>query len=257
MTPIIIEDWSEVEKLEREFAEQRAADLEAQMAPIRAAAAESDARAKAMAVDAQSKRTLRWGLAGAALLAGIGLAAFGASYLWPPKVQVVETEKVVTVEKPLIVEKQVVVEKPVEKIIEVPKIIEKPVPMAPPAPAPAPKVGEHSTPQQFEGSEEFRNSVFRGRVASLIGGEIKFTDGRGFQTVMSDGTPYRAISTTRYNGDLAYCSNTGVKYPDGSPRWECRVLHGGRIENPFIAQAEQQRPTQRTSDDPLEDLFGN
>jgi hypothetical protein len=280
----IIHDFSAIEELERQFAQKRdaehQADIEKDLSPLRAREKEANGRADAQIIQAQAERRKKTGYAALAAGMGIGVAAFGLSFLLKPKV--IETTKVVTetktvevpkiVEVPKVVETTKVVEVPklVEntKVVEVPKIIQTPTPIPQPPSPPAPKPGDHTTPDNFTGSEDYKNTLFRGKLVSHMNGEIKFDNGRVFFDMHSNGTRNYSINNQRHNGDFAYCAQDGNKFPDGSDAYHCYALHNGVVEhlsqrspnsdrstNGILDLLDPQGSKSPNSEDPLHDLF--
>ena len=148
----------------------------------------------------------------------------------------VEVPKIVEVPKVIETTKVVEVPRVVEhtKVVEVPKIIEKTIP-APPVPSPAPpvpapKLGEHSTVENFTGSDEYKSTVFRGRIVSHANGEIKFDNGQSFLDAFPDGSRDFAVNNRRHDGDFAYCAQNGNKFPNGTASFYCYALHNGVVE---------------------------
>lgn len=285
-------DFSAVEALEREFAEKRQethkTEVEKELSPLRAKEKEANGRAEAQIIQAQAERRRKTGWALLATGVGVGAAAFGLSYLIPPKI--IETTKVVTdiktvevpkiVEVPKVVETTKVVEVPkvVEhtKVVEVPKIIERTVPAPPPPPAPAPRLGERSSVENFTGSEDYRNTVYRGKIVSHQNGEIKFDNGKSFTDVFPDGSQNFSITNRRHDGDFGYCAQSNDRLPDGRPAFYCFALHNGVVErtgfgsepvpvvtpppvpSPTPVRAPSPRRRQRRQaapQDPFDDLF--
>jgi Inner membrane complex protein len=279
----ISHDFSAIEELERKFAQKREeehqASIEKDLSRLRAKEKEANGRADAQIIQAQAERRKKTGYAALAAGLGIGAAAFGVSFLLKPKI--IETTKIVTetktvevpklVEVPKILETTKVVEVPklVEhtKVVEVPKIIEKPMP-APQAP-PAPKPGDHTTPDNFTGSEDYKNTFFKGKLISHRNGEIKFANGKVFLDMHSNGTRDQSVNNDRHNGDYAYCAQDGNRFPDGSEAYHCYALHNGVVEhlsfkspepmtqnNPIDLFGPSPHPKrQPATDDPLADLF--
>jgi hypothetical protein len=284
----VTHDFSAIEALEREFENKRQEELRAtverDMSPLRAQEKEANGRAEAQVLKAQADRRQKTGYAALAAGLGIGAAAFGLSFVLPPKI--VETTKVVTetktvevpkiVEVPKVVETTKVVEVPklVEhtKVIEVPKIVEKTMP-APPAPTvtpptPAPKLGEHSTVENFTGSEDYKNTVFRGKIVSHANGEIRFDNGQSFLDAFPDGSRDFAVNNKRHDGDYAYCAQNGSKFPNGTASFYCYALHNGVVERTSLGSDKSSSglpsfpPTPRANpgrqsdpNDPFADLF--
>jgi hypothetical protein len=211
--------------------------------------------ANTRSIEAKSKGRLfvSMGLAALAAGAGVGLAAFGLSFALEPKVITVEkpvvTEKLVLVDKPIITEKLVTVDRPV--------VVEKSVPapqaqaQSPSASPPAPKVGDKSSAERFEQSEAFQSAEFHGRISSFDAGKLVFENGRYFEMSDSAGRPVGRPTTSRYNGDLAYCRHEGY-FAGGREIWPCHALHKGVVENVSLVKDEARRPSNK---DPLSELF--
>jgi hypothetical protein len=246
----ISHDFSAIEALERDFEKKRQEELrtavEREMAPLRAQEKEANGRAEAQIIKAQAARREKTGYAALAAGLGLGAAAFGLSYVLPPKI--VETTRVVTetrtievpkiVEVPKVIETTKVVEapRPVEhtKVVEAPGISEKTM-QAPPAvavspPAPVTKPGQHSTVEKFIGSDDYRNTIFRGKIVSHSNGEIRFDNGHSFFDALPDGSRDFAVNNRRHDGDYAYCAQNGSKFANGAAGFYCYALHNGVVE---------------------------
>jgi hypothetical protein len=280
----ISHDFSAIEELERKFTqkqkEEHQASIEKDLSPLRAREREANAQADAQIIQAQAERRKKTGYAALATGLGVGAAAFGLSYLVKP--EIIETTKVVTetktvevpklVEVPKIVEATKVVEVPkiIEqtKVVEVPKIIETPGPSTQTPPAPAPKLGEHTTQDSFTGSDDYKNTVFRGKLVSHRNGEIRFDNGKVFLDMHANGMPDRSVNNERHNGDFSYCAQDGNKFPDGSDSYHCYALHHGIVEslikkssvftpigNPLPITPSQFPKQQPSNEDPFLDLF--
>ncbi len=268
----VTHDFSAIENLEREFENKRQEELRASverdMSPLRAREKEANGRAEAQILQAEAERRKKTGYAALAVGVGVGVAAFGLSYLVPPKI--IETTKVVTetrtVEVPKIVEAPRIIE--TTKVVEVPKIIEKPVlpPSAPPAAAPGP--GERTTVENFTGSDDYKNTVYRGKMVSHMNGEIRFDNGQSFLDVFPDGTRDFSVNNRRHNGDFAYCAQNGNKFSNGRASYYCYALHNGVVERtnlgagssstsptPLPAGPPTRPGTSTTADDPFDGLF--
>ncbi len=154
------------------------------------------------------------------------------------------------------------------KVVEVPKIIEKPVLPPPAPPAPAPKLGERSTVENFTGSEDYKNTVYRGKIVSHMNGEIRFDNGQSFLDSFADGTRDFSVNNRRHDGDFAYCSQNGNKFPNGSASYYCYALHNGVVERtnlgtgvsstsptPLPTAPHTSPRTTTNSDDPFDGLF--
>ncbi len=159
---------------------------------------------------------------GAALLvgAGVGLAAFGLSYLVEPKI--ITTERVVVQKEIEKVEIPKIVEKETVKIVEVPKVIDRPVPAAPPQPLPK---------TDFKKTKMYSSAnKCKGVLVSHIRGEMKFENGTSCFDAYPDGTKDTRLTTSRNNGDDVVCNDTGNLFENGSPEWRCYALHNGKVE---------------------------
>lgn len=138
---------------------------------------------------------------------------------------------------------------PVQQII--PPVVTTP----PPATPAAPEVGDRYSPSDFQKSEAFQAAQFSGRVSGFRAGKLTFDNGHALTATFENGVEDRSITTTRYNGDFGFCSDTLTKYPNGGARWNCRVLHAGTIENPFSYRPPAPRPPVAQPDF-FEELFG-
>ena len=235
-------DFSAVDAIEREFSQKREEEyrsvLEREISPVRAHETEANGRAQAQIIQAQAERRKKTGYAALASGIGIGAAAFGLSYLLPPKI--IETTKVVTetktVEVPKIVEVPKVVEIPkiieTTKVIETPKIIEKTPASSPTLPPPSntPQLGERSTTENFTNSDDYKNTLIKGKIIYHRSGEIKFNNGKSFFDLQPNGTKDISVNNTRHDGDLGYCAQTGQRLPNGTELYNCRALHNGVVE---------------------------
>jgi hypothetical protein len=175
-----------------------------------------DAYHSAVKAKAKARLILTMGLAALTAGAGVGAAAWGLSFLIEPKIieteKVVVQEKVVTVDKPVITERVVTVEKPV--------VVEKPVALpSPPA----------NAEEKFTQTEEFKTAQFKGRIKSIVGGEIVFDNGRKLVMADASGRPSGSPTTSKYDGDIAFCRYVG-DYANGRKKWPCSVFHNGRSE---------------------------
>lgn len=210
-----------------------------------------DSYLSAHSTRAQSDKRLKTGLGLLGAGVGIGAAAFGLSYVMRPEIITVEkpiiTEKVVTVDKPVITERVVTVDKPLitEKVKEVP------------APTtPAPQVGERATPEQFSQSVEFKTAEFNGRVLGVENGTIRFSNGRALEIMNGQGQPVGEPTTSRFNGEMAYCHRAGT-FANGKERWPCNVLRNGVVLNLMeeIGRETLRKQQQQPASNPFADLF--
>ncbi len=220
-------------------------------------------------VNAKSKARVIMAIGAASLAAGagVGLGAWGLSHLIEPKIVTAERVVVqkeiekVEIEKPIVTEKVVTVEKPV--IVQAAPPPEQPKPIDPPAiRAPIPKkpaapVGMPSSESAFVNSPDFETAEIHGRIASHNAGVIKFSDGQERYDAYPDGSHDPRLSTNRHDGDFGFCRRLPGQFPNGNPRWDCRVLHGGVVENASSANDWRASPVpaQRPADDPMSQLF--
>jgi hypothetical protein len=218
----IIEDWSEVEAViaagkERE-ARQFDANLEEQLAPLRAQLEFEKSRGEAERIRAIADRRKMTGAAFLMAGAGIGLAAYGLSTILPPKIvhDTVVTEKVVTVDRPVVTEKVV-------KVPEV-KFVDRPAPVAPAKL----KVGDKTTEQDYKNSAAYQSTEIKGKIVSHVDGVIRFENGREFHDADARGNLI-SVTNKRHDGDVGMCAVTG-KFPDGNTSFECTALHRGVVE---------------------------
>jgi hypothetical protein len=201
----------------------------------------------------------------AALLTGIGIgaAAYGISFAIQP--EIIHDTKIVTETKVQRVE----IEKPIvtEKVVEVSKIIDRPVAAAPPPqPVPAAKPQQASPPPapgQRMSKGEFQNTQFfreadkcKGVLVSHVNGVMVFQNGSRCYDAYPDGGRDPRLTTSRNDGDLVSCNETGEQFPNGKPHWRCYALHNGVIESvrDFRTASTIQRSAP-PSDDPFSDLF--
>jgi hypothetical protein len=219
-----------------------------------------DASFKAIQARSNAKLALGVGLGILAAGVGVGAAAFGLSFLFEKEIlevpQIVTETKVERVEIPKIVE--------VPKIVETTRVVEKPVAVQqPPAPvvqpAPTPRLGDRTTDQEFQNSEEFKTAEFNGRIISVTNGLIKFSNGQSLTILDSNGVPLNSPTTNGVNGMLAYCHEGGV-FANGRHRWPCLVNHNGRVKKlmDLIDRASGGEVYHRNSNnsDLFTDLFG-
>jgi hypothetical protein len=209
---------------------------------------------------ARSNTILKTGAAALLTGLGVGAAAFGISYAIQPKV--IETTKVVTETKIERIEIPKIVEKEVIKTVEIPKIIDRPVAAAPPPatkpPTPAPEPGQRMSKNEFENTSMYRDAdKCKGVLVSHIKGVMTFENGSTCRDVYEDGRLDPRLTTSRNDGDLVTCNDTGKRLPNGKPMWNCYALHNGRIEsvgNYPTATAAQRNPALQNND-LLDDLF--
>lgn len=227
-----------------------------------------DAHTKSINARSKARVILAIGVASLAAGAGVGIGAWGISHLIEPKVVTVEKpiiqKEIERVEIPKIIEREKIV------TVEVPKIVEKqlqppeqPAPInPPPMRAPVPKkpaapVGAPSSEQAFVNSQEFADAEIHGRIASHNAGVIQFANGQQRFDAYPDGSHDPRLSTNRHNGDYGFCRRLPGEFPNGNPRWDCRVLHRGVVENAYSANGWRTAPSpvQRQDVDPISQLF--
>lgn len=150
--------------------------------------------------------------------AGIGLACWGASYVFPPKIieKPVVTEKVVYVDKPIITEGVVTVEKPVvvEKLVRVPVSSEQT--------AVAKPISKPQTEEQFRNQPDFKNAQYSGIIESYIGGDIVFSGGKKFNHIKGSDR----LDKPWLVGKYAYCAMSNPELQ----RYMCYSWINGRQE---------------------------
>jgi hypothetical protein len=227
-----------------------------------------DAHTQSVRATAKARLFLAIGAASLAAGAGVGLGAWGLSHLIEPKI--VTTERVVVqkeiekieIEKPIVTEKVVTVEVPkvIEKQVpapEQPKQIEQPPVRTPVPKKPAAPVGAPSSEQAFVNSQEFADAEIHGRIASHNNGIIQFANGQQRFDAFPNGEHDTRLTTARHNGDYGFCRRLPGEFPNGNPRWDCRVLHRGVVENAYSANGWRTSPTpvQRQDADPISSLF--
>ena len=235
-------DFSAIDAIEREFSQKREEEhrttLEKEISPVRAQETEANGRAQAQIIQAQAERRKKTGVAALTSGIGIGAAALGLSYLLPPKI--VETTKVVTetktVEVPKIIEVPKVVEVPkiidTTKVIERPKVTEQTPPSPPTLPPPitTPQLGERSSTENFTNSDEYKNTLIKGKIIYHRSGEIKFDNGKSFYDLQPNGEKDISVNNNRHDGDFGYCAQTGQRLQNGTELYNCRALHNGVVE---------------------------
>jgi hypothetical protein len=229
-------DFSAIDSIEREFSQKREEEhrstLEREISPVRAQETEANGRAQAHIIQAQAERRKKTGYAALASGIGIGAAALGLSYLLPPKI--VETTKVITETKTVEVPKIVEIPKVIEttKVIETPKSIETTPPLPPitPPPTSTPQIGEHTSTENFTNSDEYKNTLIKGKIIYHRSGEIKFDNGKSFFDLQPNGLKDISVNNTRHDGDFGYCAQTGQRLPNGTELYNCRALHNGVVE---------------------------
>jgi hypothetical protein len=226
-----------------------------------------DAHTQSVRAKAKARLYLAIGAASLAAGAGVGLGAWGLSHLNEPKI--VTTERVVVqkeiekieIEKPIVTERLVTIEKPVVVQAAPPAEQAKPIeplPMRAPIPKkPAAPVGSPSSENAFVNSQEFETAEIHGRIASHNHGIIQFADGKQRFDAYPDGSHDPRLSTTRHNGDYGFCRRLPGEFPNGNPRWDCRVLHRGVVENAYSANGwrTSPAPVPRQDADPISSLF--
>jgi len=240
-------DFSAIEALEKEFSDKREEELrlavERDLSPLRAQEKEANGRADAQIIHAQAERRKKTGYAVLTAGVGVGAAALGLSFLLPPKI--IETTKVVTETKTVEVPKIIEVPKIVEttKVIETQKLIDKPAPPAPiiSPPSPAPQIGDRSSTENFTNSDEYKNTLIKGKIISHKAGEIKFDNGRSFIDLLPNGTKDTSITNSRHDGDFGFCAQTGQKLPNGTELYSCQALHNGVVE--LMSQGVNMQPS--------------
>lgn len=203
----------------------------------------------------------------AALLAGagVGLAAFGISFVIQPKI--IETTKVVTetkierveTEKPIVTEKVVTVDRPVvtEKMVQAPAAPLQPLPAAKPQQTtPPPEPGQQMSKGEFQNTAMFRDAAkCKGVLVSHIRGVMKFQNGSECYDAHEDGSRDDRLTTTRHDGDMTTCNETGRSFPNGRPEWRCYALHKGMVEDMSYNRASRVKQHDSPSDDPFSELF--
>ncbi len=229
-----------------------------------------DAHTQSVRAKAKARLYLAIGAASLAAGAGVGLGAYGLSFLVEPKIvvtekvivqkeiqkveipKIVEHEKIERVEVPRIVEKTVQVPPPEQSAPINPPTVRPPVPKKPAAP-----VGAPSSENAFVNSPEYETAEIHGRIASHNNGIIQFANGQQRFDAFPDGAHDPRLTTSRHNGDHGFCRRLPGEFPNGNPRWDCRVLHHGVVENAYSANGWRTSPTpvQRQSDDPISQLF--
>lgn len=195
--------------------------------------------------DAMTKARLFIGIGLAALAAGagVGAAAYGLSFALAPKI--IETTKVVTETRVERVEVPKIVEVPRIERVEVPRIVEKVV--SAPQPPTAPPAGTRLLPEEFESSPAYKTAEFRGKIVSIIDGQIKFDNGRVLVFADPAGRPVGAPTTREFDGELAFCRRAG-RNTNGTERWPCSVLHNGIVQNLAFPQRAESTNSNLFSD---------
>lgn len=229
-------DFSAIDSIEREFSQKREekhrTTLEREISPVRAQETEANGRAQAHIIQAQAERRKKTGYAALASGVGIGAAALGLSYLLPPKI--VETTKIITETKTVEIPKIVEVPKIIEttKVIEIPKVTEQTPPSPPTLPPPntTPQLGERSSTENFTNSDDYKNTLIKGKIIYHRSGEIKFDNGKSFFDLQPNGTKDFSVNNNRHDGDFGYCAQTGQRLSNGTELYNCRALHNGVVE---------------------------
>ena len=186
-------DTSAVDRLDREFEDQRIKD---HAAVIAAKDAETEAERVAAQAKADVERSAaravlvkRAGVASLLLGAGIAIACFGASFLLPGH------ERVVTRDVP-----------GPERRVEVPVYVTK-------------------QQKDFIDRPDYQSADFHGKLVADPDGFIRFDNGKIFRPIMSaeDNTvdPTQEYVTAPYYGDYAYCN----KIPNQTYGYRCLAIH--------------------------------
>jgi hypothetical protein len=200
----VVNDYSAIDDLEREFSESHKATIEERLSSLRTAE-------KRAAADLRFKT----GIAVLCIGAGIGLACWGASYVIPPKIieKPVVTEKLVYVDKPIITERVVTVDNPV--------IVERPVPTPAPAPIQQP-TAKPRTEAEFKNQSDFKNAQYSGIIESYVGGDITFSEGKKFNHIKGNDR----LDKPWLVGKYAYCIMSNPELQ----RYMCYSWVNGRQE---------------------------
>ena len=200
----VVNDYSQIDGLEQEYAARRQAKIDAQLLPLH-----NDSKR------ASAELRFKSGIALLAAGLGIGAAAFGISFLVKPKIidRPVVTEKLVYVDKPIISERVVTVEKPV--------IVEKPVPSVAPVPVQQP-TAKPRTEAEFKNLPDYKNAQYSGIIESYIGGDITFSGGRRFNHVSNSDR----LTRPELEGHFGYCI---MSNPD-MQRYTCKAFINGHEE---------------------------
>jgi hypothetical protein len=200
----VVNDYSQIDGLEQEYAARRQAKLDAQLLPL-----QNDSKR------ASADLRFKTGIALLAAGLGIGAAAFGISFLVKPKIidRPVVTEKLVYVDKPIITERVVTVEKPV--------IVEKPVPTPEPAPIQQP-TAKPRTEAEFKNQPDFKNAQYSGIIESYVGGDITFSEGKKFNHIKGNDR----LDKPWLVGKYAYCIMSNPELQ----RYMCYSWVNGRQE---------------------------
>jgi hypothetical protein len=200
----VVNDYSQIDGLEQEYAALRQAKIDAQLLPL-----QNDSKR------ASAELRFKSGLALLAVGLGIGAAAFGISFLVKPKIidRPVVTEKLVYVDKPIITERVVTVEKPV--------IVEKPVPTPEPAPIQQP-TAKPRTEAEFKNQPDFKNAQYSGIIESYVGGDITFSEGKKFNHIKGNDR----LDKPWLVGKYAYCIMSNPELQ----RYMCYSWVNGRQE---------------------------
>ena len=200
----VVNDYSQIDGLEQEYAARRQAKIDAQLLPL-----QNDSKR------ASAELRFKSGIALLAAGLGIGAAAFGISFLVKPKIidRPVVTEKLVYVDKPIITERVVTVEKPV--------IVEKPVPTPAPAPIQQP-TAKPRTEAEFKNQPDFKNAQYSGIIESYVGGDIIFSEGKKFNHIKGNDR----LDKPWLVGKYAYCIMSNPELQ----RYMCYSWVNGRQE---------------------------
>jgi len=200
----VVNDYSQIDGLEQEYAARRQAKIDAQLLPLH-----NDSKR------ASAELRFKSGIALLAAGLGIGAAAFGISFLVKPKIidRPVVTEKLVYVDKPIITERVVTVEKPV--------IVEKPVPTPEPAPIQQP-TAKPRTEAEFKNQPDFKNAQYSGIIESYVGGDIIFSEGKKFNHIKGNDR----LDKPWLVGKYAYCIMSNPELQ----RYMCYSWVNGRQE---------------------------
>jgi hypothetical protein len=241
------QDTSAVDALEAEFRRQRETQHDAEMAkihkPLEAAQIEAKGKADALTIAANAKARLLGGVALMATGAGVGLAAFGLSYLLKPQADIKWVGDQIALNGvlgPHLTGPQGI--QGVQGIKGEPGIQGLPgrdgINGRDGANIAAPQIGQPMTIPEMESRSDYRSAASHGRIVSITNGRILLDTGVHFDQLDSD---FKVMNwtTDRLNGMPAYCRKRGSLNPrTNRPLYDCYTIYNGLVSdlNPISSE---------------------
>jgi len=206
----VVNDYSQIDGLEQEYAALRQAKIDAQLLPL-----QNDSKR------ASAELRFKSGLALLAVGLGIGAAAFGISFLVKPKIidRPVVTEKVVVQTKVERVEIPKIVEVTKVERVEIPKINERPAPAINDDHS---AIAKPRTEAEFKNLPDYKNAQYSGIIESYVGGDITFSGGKKFNHIKGNDR----LDKPWLVGKYAYCIMSNPELQ----RYMCYSWVNGRQE---------------------------